>query len=401
MTRRFTIALACGLVALAGAGAASAAGVPRPLSGKVQGYVGSGLPIPIRPKGTPMDAACLPLGAIDGIKAKAGAKITTFATGAIMMQQSQFTLRGPGNPYGPKVQGVMTQNPVALQVRTNFIIQVPGKGFGGKKLYRHSGGVIPAPLGGAQGRTGPNTVSWCPGYTATVASGMNPGCNNPGTHAPVSIHTCGTVSGTMAPGCPGPNKAPVVIPGFLKYTRTGKMLGGPGASTLQGDVDVAIGAPGGGAFFIKGAPPPTAVAGQSFGNYFLMNLGKGPQRAPVLFNSCGIINYIGPVGASKALSNRTTGSFGGPITQGKLTLKADTGVGYEYFKIAGYDKRTAMGAGKLGLVAGAVSDRSLTGENANRSFLFLDIPEPGAIAGTAVALLVLGACHEVVRRRGR
>jgi hypothetical protein len=399
MTGKFTTALLSGLIAIGGASAAIAAGVPRPLSGSVQGYVGSGLPVPIRAKGTAMDASCLPQGAIPGVKAKAGAMITTYpSNGAIKMQPSQFTLRGPGNPFGAKVIGVMTQNPVALQVRTNFIIKAPAAKFAGKLLQRHSGGVIPAPLGGAGGRTGPNTVSWCPGYTATVAAGTNPGCNNPGQHAAVHLHTCGTITLPNAPGCPGPNYQDVVIPGFMKYQRTGKMLGGPSAATLGGTVDVAVGAPGGGAFFLKGTPPPTAVAGQSFGNYFQKNLGKGPQAAPVNINGCGIITFVGPVINSMALSNRTTGSFGGPLTQGMLTIKADTGIGYEEFMIAGYDNRTAMGVGKLSLVGGAVSDRSLTGENANRSFVFLDVPEPGAIAAAGVALLVLAACHQWVRR---
>src|SRR5688572_4993107 len=105
MTRGLTTALVCGLVSLLGASGATAAGVPRPLSGQLQFYIGSGLPIPIRPKGTPMDAACLPHGGINGIKAKNGAMITTYANGAFKMPPSQFTLRGPGNPHGPKVQG--------------------------------------------------------------------------------------------------------------------------------------------------------------------------------------------------------------------------------------------------------------------------------------------------------
>ncbi len=399
MTGRTSSLLVCALVSLVGADPA-AAQVKRPVSGQLQFYIGSGLPIPIRPKGTPMDAACLPKGGIKGVKAVKNARITTYANGAIKLPPSQFTLRGPGNPYSGKVQGVMTQNPLALQVYTNVKLYFPGPG--GAPLQPHSGGNIPAPPGGAKGRTGPNTVSWCPGYTATVELGLNPGCSVPDNHASVIIHTCGTVSATNAPGCPGPNYTVKIIPGFMKYTRVGKMLGGPGSGKLGGHFDAAIGAPGGGAFFVEGyAPSMGGQQGMGFGAYFQRNVGKGPVKAPVFFNSCGIVTFIGTLGGDKALSNRTTATFGGPLTQGKLTVKVDTGASYESYMIAGYDKRTAKGAGRLALVAGAIGVRSLTGANANRAFLFFDIPEPGAVAGAVVALAVLALCHRLVTRRAR
>ena len=52
----------------------------------------------------------------------------------------------------------------------------------------------------------------------------------------------------------------------------------------------------------------------------------------------------------KAGENRTSASFGGPLTQGTLTVAAATQAGVEKYVLKGYDKRTAMGAGKLQLV---------------------------------------------------
>ena len=104
MTGKLTTALLGGLIAIGGASAAIAAGVPRPLSGSVQGYVGSGLPVPIRAKGTAMDASCLPLGAIHGVKAKAGAMITTYPSRTARSRWRRVSSRcaGPATRTGPR-----------------------------------------------------------------------------------------------------------------------------------------------------------------------------------------------------------------------------------------------------------------------------------------------------------
>ncbi len=411
MTRKLVSVSACAFVLVVWAAAIHAqVPVPRPLSGNTQGYIGSGLPVPVRP-GTP---SCVPFGGISGIDAKAGAMITTIGGkgGSLKVPASQFTLRGPGNPLGPQVQGVAAENPVALQVYTNFMIQVPNPGGTLK-----AGGPGFVPKGGA-GRTGIDMLSWCPGYTSTVTMGTmgamtplgatptpgNPGCISPANHKKVTVPTCPAYP---AP-CPGTMTQKVVIPGFMRYTRTGKMLGGPGRTTLQGKFDVAIGATGGGAFFVHGAPPPSAAVGMSFGFYFQMNNKKGPQHAPIMRNSCGLITTIGPEVLAQAASNRTTGSFGGPATQGMITVKALTAKGFESYMLTGYDTRTAIptahglpgGKGKIQLVSGGLGSRSLTGDNANRGFLLYEVPEPAAIAGAIGALLVLVGCHyAVVRRR--
>ena len=145
------------------------------------------------------------------------------------MAPSQFTLRGPGNPYGPKVIGVMTQNPVALQVRTNFIIQAPAAKFAGKALQRALGWRACRAGRRSEGAHRAEHVSWCPGYTQTVTMGTlgdmsvgsNPGCNNPGTHAAVTS-TPAARSPSGRARLPGPELQNVVIPGFMKYTAHGQ-----------------------------------------------------------------------------------------------------------------------------------------------------------------------------------
>lgn len=81
-----------------------------------------------------------------------------------------------------------------------------------------------------------------------------------------------------------------------------------------------------------------------------------------------------------------------------LTIKADTGAGFESYKLTGYDNRTAMGAGKLQLVSSSLGRRSLFGGSAGRGIVTLDVPEPSAIAGATVALLVVAAFHWASRR---
>jgi hypothetical protein len=61
---------------------------------------------------------------------------------------------------------------------------------------------------------------------------------------------------------------------------------------------------------------------------------------------------------------------------------------------------TANGV-KISLVSGSPSQRSDTGPNANRGWLRLTVPEPGAVAGAIAALAVLAVCHALARRRAR
>jgi hypothetical protein len=389
--------------------------VKRSISGSnLRFQIGGELQIPIAATGRP--TSCVPKGGIKGINPKKNAIVSTWPTGKFKVQTSAFTLRGPssnrgpgGLPYTAKVAGVKTQNPVALQVETYFQIQVPFPSMTMTPtmgLYVHKAGDPPAKArknGGMSGRTGPDVVSWCPGSTATVTMGGNPGCANVnGGGAPVKMPSC-----YQSPNpCPGPGFMYKSIAGYMKYTRTGKMLGGPANGRLKGPANVVIGATGGGAFVIPlniGTDPKLKIAdpaiGGSIGQVFQQNAGKGPQYLTVMANACGIVNKMGVKVQDKVAENRTEASFGAPLTQGTLTVAAATQLGVEKYVVKGYDKRTAMGAGKLQLVTGSLSRRSLTGANANHGVLTFNVPEPAVAVGTVVALLVLAACHRAMNRR--
>jgi hypothetical protein len=70
----------------------------------------------------------------------------------------------------------------------------------------------------------------------------------------------------------------------------------------------------------------------------------------------------------------------------------------EIFFLSGTDMRVA-GVGNVSLVSGSLSDRALSGPNANRAWLRLAMPEPTVAAGAGAALAMLALCHGLVRRR--
>jgi hypothetical protein len=94
-------------------------------------------------------------------------------------------------------------------------------------------------------------------------------------------------------------------------------------------------------------------------------------------------------------------SVGLPATTGMLTISVTGQAGPvpEIFKRSGYDGRNAAGSGLLSLVGGALSNRTFSGPNANRTWITYWLPEPGALVAGTSALMMLGGCHWLVRRR--
>jgi hypothetical protein len=82
-----------------------------------------------------------------------------------------------------------------------------------------------------------------------------------------------------------------------------------------------------------------------------------------------------------------------------LTLSATAASPDEIFIRQGHDGRNANGSGLLSLVGGSLSNRSLSGPNANRVWQTYWLPEPSALATGASALMILAGCHGLVRRR--
>ena len=94
-------------------------------------------------------------------------------------------------------------------------------------------------------------------------------------------------------------------------------------------------------------------------------------------------------------------STGYPWTTGMLTVAAPAaGGGGEIFMLSGMDSRV-NGVGVIQLVSGTLSRRTVTGPNANRAWLQINVPEPGVTLGALGALGMLALCHGLARRRSR
>jgi hypothetical protein len=305
--------------------------------------IGGGLPIPIT--GTaPPNGRVLPT---------ASAMLTQSTGGNITILPGQFT--APGNPVN---QPTFLANTSVFQVLTAITIQWPAA----KAQFQ------------AGGRTGADTVTFCAGDTVT-ASGN--------------------------PACPGPGDAGNAINGLMRYTRTDNELGGVARGALGGFADVAVrvnaaapcAAGAGGSLnpacqviFALATPAGTGAQGAAFG-VIVGTSGAGPAdgRFYMSVSAAGAIQTIqstNPLGPG--LPNPAT-SYGGPWTGGQLTISVTENVGAtsEVFIISGSDNRTVNGAGTLSMVSGSVSDRTLTGPNANRGWMNLTI---GKGVGSAPAL---------------
>ena len=105
-------------------------------------------------------------------------------------------------------------------------------------------------------------------------------------------------------------------------------------------------------------------------------------------------------GAAPFPSNMVTSSKGYPWSTGFIKISQPAAGPPEVFWLSGTDMRVS-GIGNISLVSGALSTRALSGPNANRGWLSLNLPEPTAALGAAAALGMLGLCHGLVRRRKR
>jgi hypothetical protein len=105
--------------------------------------------------------------------------------------------------------------------------------------------------------------------------------------------------------------------------------------------------------------------------------------------------------AGNAVIDNMATSFGYPWTTGKIVIKAAQPAGApETFTLTGNDNRTAMGAGTIQLVAGSLSLRVTSMDNANRGWIRLVLDDttakvpalsaPMRAAAAAFMLLVFG-----------
>jgi hypothetical protein len=223
----------------------------------------------------------------------------------------------------------------------------------------------------------------------------------------------------------------------ITYTNAAKKFGGAAQFAVSGGVGgilpgpvtvYAIAVPGPGAPPCKhsafGTPGPFnaacvaallkaeinsyAVAGGSVGNFASTAGGAvpAPNVGPGWFGPGGTkIGFLQVATAMTPISNQAS-SYGYPWTTGMLTISATLAAGApEIFMITGMDDRNANGEGSINLVAGALSQRNFTGDNANRAWLRLELkpintsPALSPISQLAMVALMVLVGGYVMRRR--
>jgi hypothetical protein len=271
-------------------------------------------------------------------------------------------------PASPKVVGVALNNPKVFQVRTKISFSGPANKLGTMTFKKNGFRTAPVTFIGAPAKgakafySGSTNRFGGPSQTRIAVLSKIGVWVNPGAMLPCKHPTFGGGNGScLAPLVPA-------------YPMSLAAAGGIGSTPMKG---IQVTTPGG---------PPA------------MSPGVVAVSIP---NTTGLIAKSQNIKNTGTLTNMAT-SVGFPWTTGKITLSQTGALGvYEKFTITGKDSRTAMGAGTISLVSGALSNRKLSGPNANKSWARYTLPEPGAALGAAAALAILGICHGLVRRRSR
>lgn len=342
------------------------------LTGNSRGQIGDGLPIPIG--FTPAPNGKIP--AIPGARVTQSSgpdpKQMSFKAHQLKYNDADFNLP------------VFLFNSAVFQVKTNVSISWPApipSGPNGTGMTFMAGG-----------RTGASTVTWCPGQAITPSG--NPACTDPGTGAP-GLHA---------------------IDGFLKYTKTANQFGGPIRGNAGGTADVGLkgpvpspplpcdhaqpAGPGGSpcvVAFALATPRPTGEIGGPFKTAGATTAGAGPPAPGGLRNAKvaanGEVLSVTSPGIGPGLANPAT-NFGGPYTTGMVTINQSGALASpEVFVATGSDNRV-NGIGTISLVAGGLSDRALSGPNANRAWLNFTVAgdTPGLSSwGVGLVAVMLGS----------
>lgn len=370
MLKSRTLKLACLLLVLTwGASAQAQYALTGNSAGQLQ--IGTGLPLPV-------GSAGIFLGGMT--TATAGTPfwpplLIPPAPGATIMQNLSTAQGGkmtipPGvlsitiNGAPPSPIGVFTTNPAVFQVRTSITYAwpaasatfMPGGAPGPAVLTDGAGGVIVYD-GGTKAFGGPAQFAINAGPLAGTLRIPN--------------------GGTMG------SKAPVAT---VWINFQGKLPGSATKVALVGASNpLGLAAPG--------ASVAKAAATTMFG-MVAKGVGVGFGATPM-----GLVTMSVPVTAPFP-SNMVTATKGFPWSTGLITISQPGAAPPEVFFQSGTDMRVG-GVGNVSLVSGALSLRALSGPNANRGWLRLNLPEPTAALGAGAALVMLGICHGLVRRRSR
>jgi hypothetical protein len=336
------------------------------------------------------------------IPAKVGA-IVVGTTAMAAQQRITVPVNALSRPATKVTVGVFNQNPTLYAVATKLGFQWPataavfstGARTGAKTTtfvtasgnnIRYSN-ILANKFGGpAQFRVGTGGLPPTGVYPQVGVTIYAVALTGPGN--PPCVHT----ALTPVP-FPGPGN-PACVAGLAQAVPTASPVLGGSRGVIGGPAGVQMSTPGG---------TPNAVVPTVNG----LGIGPVPGVGIGAFNSNGtpLFFTLTPAGTMDGFTNMAT-TFGYPWTTGMLTISAPFAAGLpEVFQITGMDNRTAGGAGTIQLVAGGLSQRILSGPNANRGWVRLVLapvaatPSISPVGLAAAAGLILLAVGYAARRR--
>jgi hypothetical protein len=448
--------------AIAQAGTACDSGVSNVcgLGGQIRGQIGDGLPLPISiapaqggsgslaasgpftaitiqagpatPSGLPLVGHGL--GQPGQIKPGAGETIMQTGAASVTAAPRNITLapgvfRYAGQPQGSI--GVNLLNFAVFAVHTNLTYDAPHPGTTklGAAAATFSGAAIPTSMANvfsAGGRPGPATVTYYANATDFGALATNYGSVAPGTamqgeggsrdiKGVARFEATGNQFGGQSIGrAIGTakvyfNSAPLNPATDLPCKVTASAASG---TTAQGPLvpyntgtDCLFGLS---IVDLTGSDATVGIAGGVFSGFtsasaFMTT--KGVFTATIGFNGT-IIGQNAPVtaaGVNIPFTGQGNRAVGFPLTTGRLSITVTdvVGVTSEMFIRTGVDARDAGGNGVVALVTGSMTARDISGGNANRTWITLEIPEPSAIFAASAGLGGLFGCHRQICRRSR
>lgn len=328
--------------------AATASASVHPLSGNLRFQIGDGLPIPIGFTPPPAGKILPVAGAVISQPLGPDPRAMVFAGEEFRYAVAPFNIP------------VFALNPAVFQVLTSLGVSYP---LGVNTIS-------------AGGRTGAATVNYCQGQVVTPTG--DPGCVTPGA---------------------GPS-----VNGLLIYTATGNQFGGAMSGRVFGGADVVL--YGGGSVppctgtmcvMAMALASPNSTGTGGIGNVF-GGSAMSPGAAPPSGILTGMVNAAGKVSSATPTSNLNPGlanpasGGGAPWTTGVVKVSVTAALaGAEVFTLTGGDSRVT-GVGSISLVSGGVSNRGVSGPNANRGWLNFEVGEAlGALpsmSGPGIAALV-------------
>lgn len=209
--------------------------------------------------------------------------------------------------------------------------------------------------------------------------------------------------------------------GNVTYSNTGAAFGGPALFSLTPGAPAALGAIPGSPVTVyinfmaqlPGTATGAALVGAGLNPVVGASTAAGTISTPGAAADPGFMGgAFGPGGTVLAsmqcvspcpfVPNVILGDRGFPWTTGVITVSAPNADPAEIFFLSGDDTRPGgVGTGTISMVSSTVSDRSLSGPNANRAWVRLVLPEPSAAMAAMGAFAMLGICHTAVRGRSR